>query len=98
MVSESDKFVFNNGETLFVVPKYMRPGLVAYVRERQRPGGFLRAVLENDLKMAVQTADAENLANLPAYVHYLYWCAPQSCWGSRQNVREWLSGGRKEGE
>ena len=70
----------------FYIPDRMMGGLKRYIEDGTEPGGFLTAVLENDLERAVSNADEENMANLPAYVAYLYNEAPMGCWGSRKRV------------
>lgn len=74
----------------FYIPERMMGGLQRYIDHGIAPGSFLCAVLENNLKDAVGRADAENLANLPAYVGYLYNEAPMACWGSPQKISAWL--------
>jgi len=64
-------------------------GLKRYVEEHIPPGGFLRAVLENDLKEACARADDENLRVIPIYVAWLYKEAPNVCWGSKEKVHAW---------
>jgi hypothetical protein len=71
------------------IPERMAGGLQRWIERGIPPGSFLTAVLENNLSEAVGRADAENLANLPAYVGYLYNEAPGACWGSPQKVRAW---------
>lgn len=73
----------------------MRPdvkwSLDNYVSQRIPTGGFLQAVLENNLLEAFGSADSDNLRDLQEIVQYCYWELPSSCWGSPQKVREWLS-------
>lgn len=71
------------------IPERMAMGLRLWIERGVPPGSFLMAVLENNLHEAVGRADAENLANLPAYCGYLYNEAPSPCWGSPQKVRAW---------
>lgn len=73
------------------IPERMQDALKRYVHERIQPGQFLTAVLRNDLKEAVGRADDENLPLLPLYVRWLYNVAPGCCWGSPENVKEWLA-------
>jgi len=73
----------------FYIPERMMAGIRLYVDHGVPPGGFLTAVLENDLSGAVGHADAENLRNLPAYVTYLYNEVPAACWGSPAKVAAW---------
>ena len=73
-------------------PALMR-GLVGYLELRQEPGGFLRAVLENDLLTAVCKADSvsqEILLQLVRFVHNYF---PHGSHGSKENVKAWLKGG-----
>lgn len=72
------------------IPPHMLEAVEEYVKHGRPPGDFLRAVLENDLMRACGRADDENIANLPAYVCYLYNEAPSSCHGSRDAVNAWL--------
>ncbi len=73
------------------VPVETMRGLQAYLLNGTPPGGWLTAVLSNDLSMAVLKADAENLAALPAIVAYVYQEVPSAAWGSPQKVRSWIA-------
>ena len=85
-----NKYLFVYGLQTYEIPERMRDGLLRYVQDRVLPGGFLQAVIRNDLKNALGTADKENMANLPAYVNYFYNHAPASCWGSQKEMDEWV--------
>ena len=74
----------------FEIRDEMLEKLNAYAERHEPVGGFLRAVLENDLQLAVGRADASNLYNLPAYMIYLYNEMPSPCWGSPEKVKAWL--------
>ncbi len=76
----------------FFIPEYMMGPLQRYIKERSPVGDFLTAVICNDLKGAVDRADDTNLANIPAYVGYLYNEAPSGCWGSQEAMARWLEG------
>ncbi len=80
------------------IPEHMREGIEAYVERGRPPGGFLRAVLTNDLHSAVQRADHINVNLLPDYVRFLYWEVPGNCWGSPENVKAWLAAKQAERE
>ena len=54
------------------------------------PGGFLAAVLRNDLARAVGKADDRNVELIPNYVRLLYNHAPAGCWGSERQMSDWL--------
>jgi hypothetical protein len=77
--------------TFVQLPLATREGLAGYIEERHRAGHFLTAVLSNDLREAVNRADHDNLAALGSIVQWLLWHAPASCWGSPQQVRDWLA-------
>lgn len=72
------------------IPTRMAGGIQRWIDHGIMPGSFLRAVIENDLRNAIGNADAENLANLPAYVAYFYNEAPAACWGSVEKGGEWM--------
>ena len=73
----------------FYVPNRMMGGIENWVLYGVKPGDFLTAVLENNLRVACERADDENLRNLPAYVGYLYNELPAECWGSKEKVTAW---------
>jgi hypothetical protein len=73
----------------FYIPDRMMLGLTRYVEHGTLPGDFLRAVICNNLQLAVGHADDENMANLPAFVGWLYNEAPGGCWGSREKMIAW---------
>lgn len=68
-------------------------GLRAYVLDGIEPGGFLCAVIANDLRRACELADPDSLRNLPAFVSFLYSHAPASCWGSYERLIRWVERG-----
>jgi len=65
-------------------------GIDRYVNQGIPPGGFLEAVLSNDLKGALGRADEENRRDLFEIVQYCYMEIPSDCWGSAEKVSEWL--------
>ena len=72
------------------VPEHSKAGLDAYVKDGIPPGGFLQAVLSNDLKDAFGRADIENRTHMVEIVNYLYNKMPVQCQGSRKIVEAWL--------
>jgi hypothetical protein len=80
----------------FYIPERMMGPLLRYIQDHVRPGQFLCAVISNDLKEAIGRADDENIANLPAYVAYLYNEAPAVCWGSPKHMENWILRGKVE--
>lgn len=75
------------------VPEHAFAGLKRYALEHVAVGGFLTAVLKNNLHEAVFRADSENLRQLEAIVRFVYWELPGDCWGDTVKVEAWLSEG-----
>lgn len=78
---------------LEMLPVHMRDAMQRYIESGIEPGGFLRAVLENDLMHAVGKADEINRERLPDYAMYLYNYAPGQCHGNPERVYEWITRG-----
>ncbi len=74
-------------------PDHVRPDtkqtIDDYVAQGWKPGSFVQAVLENDLREAIGRADSGNLDTLPAIVAYCYNQIPSVCWGSPAKVEAW---------
>jgi hypothetical protein len=64
-----------------------------YHIERKLPyhvlGGFVQAVLANDLREAVGRADSTSLLALLPIVRFLWNEAPADCWGSLEKAKGW---------
>ena len=73
------------------IPTLAAEGLARYLDHHIRPGGFLCAVLSNDLAEALGRADDENAECLQAIVAYLYNEAPSPSWGSPEKFKAWLA-------
>ena len=73
------------------IPKRTLRSLELYRDERVPTGGFLRAVLANDLSGAITRADADNLPALQTIVFWINWEIPASSWGSYGAVDDWLA-------
>ncbi len=69
----------------------IREAVLRYINDGWQPGGFLTAVLSNNLRDAFGRADAENFATLGDLVGWLYNHAPSPCWGSPEKVAAWLA-------
>jgi hypothetical protein len=67
-------------------------GLRLYFEHHRPTGGFLTAVLENDLRAACERADMTNRRMLFDIVSWLYNEAPAQAWGSKERVERWLAG------
>lgn len=80
-----------------LIPGHMHEGLKAYVMKGLPPGGFLTAVLSNDLKEACGKADSINRHAIFQWVQFLHNDAPALCWGSPDRVEAWIAAGGIEG-
>jgi len=76
-------------------PDQVRRSLEFYAREGRPLGGFLTAVVSNDLIDAVRRADPTNTVALSDIVAYVEYRLPGACRGSRANVAEWLRAHRR---
>ena len=73
------------------IPVNIIESLRRYADNHIKPGSFVLACLQNDLQMAIRRADEASLAALPDLVNYLVNRLPYNCWGSREQVEDWLS-------
>jgi hypothetical protein len=86
-----------DGMVRYQIPEYMRPGILRWIEEGIIPGGFLTAVIENNLRESFDKADDQNMFRIHSYLLFFYNCAPAPCWGSIKKVKEWANkGGLKE--
>ena len=83
-----------DGFNKYCIPDYMREALIRYFENRIEPGGFLIAILTNDLHEAAGHADETNRRLLWEYCGWLYNFAPAYAYGNSQRVIEWLDGGQ----
>lgn len=72
------------------VPDHTRGALERYVFDRYEPGGFLTAVLCNDLMAAIARADSQNIQALKDICQFIYNEIPSNAWGSPKNIANWL--------
>jgi len=77
-------------------PQSAKENLQRYAESGIPTGGFLQAVLENNLMEAVARADQFNLPALPHICSYIYNTLPMACHGSPKRVEEWLQRKAKE--
>lgn len=63
--------------------------LARYVKDGDRPSGFLSAILENDLFHAVSRADLENKQSIVPLVKLIYNHLPAGSYGSPKQVESW---------
>lgn len=72
------------------VPDHDIEPLELYVKHGIQPGGFLTAVLENNLMESLGRADEENRYCLFQICQFIYNDIPASCHGSPEKVRQWI--------
>ena len=82
--------------TYWAVPGRILDSINRYVDDNVPPGGFLTAVLSNDLAKAFGAADSASKPALPEIVRYLNNEVPAQCWGSHDKFEAWLN--RKEND
>lgn len=73
-----------------VIPPHIQDALMGYVLERRPVGGFLQAVITNNLRDTYGRADGENRPLIPLYVQWFCNVPPECCWGSINNMQAWL--------
>jgi len=87
-MTETDRLTAELEKT--AIPEYMRASAIGYLTgTAPYAGGFLTALLENDLCGAVLRADPRNTACLDEWVRFLINHAPSNAWGSPDKVRDW---------
>ena len=72
------------------IPKHTQESLENYLINGYHPGGFVTAVLTNDLYGAVARADYVNKANIMAITDWVINYAPSRAWGSQSAVNMWI--------
>lgn len=75
----------------FTIDADMMEGVRNYIDHGIEPGSFLSAVICNNLRAAVESADHRNIGNIPAFVGYFYNDAPSRCWGSSDKMIAWMA-------
>ena len=89
MITKIEHFQFDG----YAIPGHMHGALAHYVVNHCPTGGFLRAVLSNNLTQAVIRADNRNREAITAYVGFLYDHVPSNCWGSLETYNAWIETG-----
>lgn len=76
--------------TDYNIPKLIKQGIDRYAKKGVPTGGFLKAVLCNDLFEAVGRAGDESESALKQIVQYVYNEIPGNCWGSLEQYDAWI--------
>ena len=72
------------------VPEHLLNGLIMWGKKQCQCGGFLTAVLKNDLMEAIGRADEHSLAAIKYVAMFVYNELPRDCHGSQAKVDAWL--------
>ena len=80
-----------------LIPAHMREGVKLWIEKGVLPGDFLAAFLRNDLKETFVRADDINRQRIGDFVTFFYMYAPINCWGSPENMTEWMKRGGYDG-
>jgi hypothetical protein len=62
----------------------------AYKKSKLAPGGFLTAILQNDLMNAILRADNDSRKIIVEITEYCWETLPHNSWGSPEKVEEYL--------
>ena len=81
-----------------ILPDPIRESIDAYVKYGRPTGGFLEAVIENDLTEAWGRADHINIKLIHVIVDYLYNECPSTCWGKAGAFDAWIAEKERERE
>lgn len=87
----SDVAIAAMEEAFSFVPEHTRSTLINYIENGWSTGGFVNAVLSNDLKGAFGKVDHINSQHVGSIVAWLWNYAPSTCWGSPEKVTAWYS-------
>lgn len=74
-----------------LLPSHIRRGVQCYIEEGRIPGGFLRAVISNNLSESFARADEVNRERLYDIVSFFYNEAPGESWGSVEKMKAWAA-------
>jgi hypothetical protein len=76
-----------------LIPDATADALMAWAKNGVYPGGFLKAVLSNSLKDAINLADSNNEKALHSIVAWLWNYCPADAWGNCEKYHNWLEVG-----
>lgn len=78
------------------VPDHTLGDLQRYVEYGQPIGGFLQAVLSNDLAESFGMADEINRESMFEIVKFCHVALPDLCWGTLEKVEDWINMAQEE--
>lgn len=62
-----------------MVPEHLQAGLLRWIEHGVLPGHFMQAVLNNDLRQAINRGDDASINGLQKIVQFLHNYAPEGC-------------------
>lgn len=74
-----------------ILPSHLRGGLQRYIEQGEIPGGFLQAVIANNLCESFGRADEVNRVRMFDIVNFMHNEAPGQCWGSPAKMKAWAA-------
>jgi len=77
------------------IPARLLAALSRYSQNHIQPGGFLTALLSNNLHIALRLASPTSLSSLPEILRYVQKHLPALAYGSPEKVMAWLDSGEK---
>jgi len=81
----------------YQIPENLKESLIEYIMNGRPTGGFLQAVLRNDLMDSYARADRFSREAIGEVVKWIYNKAPRGCWGSEERYTEWIEAGGLKG-
>lgn len=82
-----------NGIDYSGLPAHMQDGTRLYIEEGIPPGGFLSAIISNDLFLALGKADHINRERIFDWCAFFYNQAPHGSYGSPEAMQAWINRG-----
>jgi hypothetical protein len=73
------------------IPAHMHQGMDYYVKHHITPGGFLFAMLANQLELAAGKADETNRNLMHNYLSFFRECLDPEIWGTPEKVQSWIN-------
>lgn len=73
-----------------MIPEMTLKSINQYVQSGVPTGGFLYAVLSNNLRESYRCADDDNREALSEIVRHLWNNVPATCWGNPERVAFWV--------
>lgn len=80
-----------------MIPQAIKTAIDNWVLNGEAPGGFVNAILKNDLLGAIKSGDPESINSLKDIVDYLISGVPADCWGDKNKIVQWAASGGQKG-